>query len=185
MTTSEVDFDETNWKQELEGHREQKDEMFADHPQSPIPPEDREDFDGLDYFAPDSAYRVTAEVETHENPEPVEMDVSAGRPQRYLRVATLTFSIDGEQYELAGYQQEGQDGLFVPFRDKTTGQQTYEDGRYMEFEPEANLEEIEEMTLDFNLAYSPFCAFSEAFSCPLPPEENWLDVEIRAGEKAS
>lgn len=195
-------FNESDWKEELQSHREQKDEMFTDHPQSPIPPEDREDFDGLDYFDPDPTYRVTAEVEAHDQPEPVEMDVSAGRPQRYLRVATLRFEIDeapraseqssgdqprdgGEQYELAGYQQEGQDGLFVPFRDKTTGQQTYKDGRYMEFEPEADLDEIEEMTLDFNLAYSPFCAFSDAFSCPLAPEENWLEVEILAGEKAS
>ncbi|WP_158058150.1 DUF1684 domain-containing protein [Halorussus halophilus] len=183
MTTEEDDFDQTQWSEELQSHREQKDEMFADHPQSPIPPEEREDFDGLDYFDPDPKYRVTADVEVHDQPEPVEMDVSAGRPQRYLRVATLRFSIDEEAYELTGYQQESQDGLFVPFRDKTTGQQTYKDGRYMEFEPEADLAEIDEMTLDFNLAYSPFCAFSETFSCPLAPEENWLDVEILAGEK--
>ncbi|WP_435180849.1 DUF1684 domain-containing protein [Halorussus sp. AFM4] len=179
------EFDVEAWREELESHRAEKDEFFAEHPQSPIPPEERDDFEGLDYFDPDPDYRVTATVEVHDRPDPVEMEVSAGPPQRYLRVATLHFELDGEAHELAGYRQEAdEDGLFVPFRDKTTGQQTYRDGRYMEFETEGDLEDGSEMVLDFNLAYSPFCAYSETFACPLPPEENWLDVEIRAGEKA-
>lgn len=177
-------FDPEEWREQVESYRREKDEFFAEHPQSPVAPDDRDDFTGLDYFDPDPEYRVAATVEVHDRPESVEMDVSAGRPQRYLRVATLRFDVDGEEYELAGYQQEGEDGLFVPFRDKTTGQQTYEDGRYMEFEPEGELEDGGEVILDFNLAYSPFCAYSETFACPLPPEENWLETEIRAGEKA-
>ena len=183
-TDNSEDFDPEEWRDELEAHRAEKDEFFAEHPQSPIPPDEREAFDGLDYFDPDPDYRVTATVEGHDRPDPVEMDVSAGPPQRYLRVATLHFTLDGEEYELAGYQQEtGQDSLFVPFRDKTTGQQTYRDGRYMEFETEGELEDGSEIPLDFNLAYSPFCAYSEPFACPLPPEENWLETEIRAGER--
>ncbi|WP_135823277.1 DUF1684 domain-containing protein [Halorussus ruber] len=186
---SEDDFDAEEWRDQLEAHREEKDDFFADHPQSPIPPEERDDFEGLDYFDPDPDYRVTASVEYHDQPEPVEMEVSAGRPQRYLRVATLHFDLgegdDTDSHELAGYRQQADDdGLFVPFRDKTTGQQTYKDGRYMEFEAEGDLADTDEMVLDFNLAYSPFCAYSETFACPLPPEENWLEVEIRAGEKA-
>ena len=182
-TTDDVDVEA--WRDELSSHRAEKDEFFAEHPQSPIPPEEREEFDGLDYFDPDPDYRVTATVEVHDRPDPVEMEVSAGPPQRYLRVATLHFELDGEEYELAGYRQDAdEDGLFVPFRDKTTGQQTYADGRYMEFETEGDLDDGDEMALDFNLAYSPFCAYSETFACPLPPEENWLDVEIRAGETA-
>ena len=178
------DFDPEQWREELRSHRAEKDEFFAEHPQSPIPPDKREAFDGLDYFEPNPDYRVTATVEVHDRPDPVEMDVSAGAPQRYLRVATLHFTLDGEEYELAGYQQEtGQDSLFVPFRDKTTGQQTYWDGRYMEFETEGELEDGDQIPLDFNLAYSPFCAYSETFACPLPPEENWLETEIRAGER--
>jgi hypothetical protein len=185
--TPETDFDPEEWREQLSAHRAEKDEFFADHPQSPVPPEERDDFESLDYFDPDADYRVTATVEVHDQPEPVEMDVSAGPPQRYLRVATLHFELgegdDAETYELAGYrQQEDDDGLFVPFRDKTTGQQTYRDGRYMEFETE-ELVDGSEMVLDFNLAYSPFCAYSETFACPLAPEENWLDAEILAGEQ--
>jgi len=176
-------FDEDAWRTELEGHRDEKDEFFADHPQSPIPPEHRDDFDGLSYFDPDAAYRVTAAVETHEEPDPVEMETTGGRPQRYLRTATLHFDVGGEECSLAVYSREDQDSLFVPFRDKTTGQQTYENGRYLELHPDGELVDGDDVVVDFNLAYSPFCAFSETFSCPLPPEENWLDVEVRAGER--
>ncbi|UPW02152.1 DUF1684 domain-containing protein [Halorussus gelatinilyticus] len=183
-TPADDDFDAEEWRERLQSHRTEKDDFFADHPQSPIPPEERDDFESLDYFDPDPKYRVTATVEVHERPDPVEMEVSAGPPQRYLRVATLRFELGADELELAGYRQQADDdGLFVPFRDKTTGQQTYRDGRYMEFETE-ELADGSEMVLDFNLAYSPFCAYSETFACPLPPEENWLDAEIRAGEKA-
>ncbi|WP_137286440.1 DUF1684 domain-containing protein [Halorussus salinisoli] len=178
-------FDADQWREELRSHRAEKDDFFAEHPQSPIPPEERDDFESLDYFGPDPDYRVTATVEVHDRPDPVEMDVSAGPPQRYLRVATLHFELGDEERELAAYRQQAdEDGLFVPFRDKTTGQQTYEGGRYMEFETEGELEDGSEMVVDFNIAYSPFCAYSETFACPLPPEENWLEVEVLAGEQA-
>ncbi|RBI64628.1 hypothetical protein DMJ13_00770 [halophilic archaeon] len=178
-----TEFDVDAWREELEAHRAEKDEFFDEHPQSPIPPEDREAFSGLPYFDPDPDYRVTATVETHDDPEPVEMETTGGPPQRYLREATLRFDVDGEECTLAMYGREDQESLFVPFRDKTTGQQSYENGRYLELHPEGDLSDGDEIPVDFNLAYTPFCAFSEAFSCPLPPEENWLDVVVRAGEK--
>ncbi|WP_135821862.1 DUF1684 domain-containing protein [Halostella litorea] len=177
-------FDADAWRRELETQREEKDRFFDEHRQSPIPPEERDDFDGLDYFDPDPDYRVTATVTVHDDPEPVTMDTTAGTEVRYLRELTLTFEVDGTEQELAAYRQEGDRQYFVPIRDKTTGQETYEGGRYMEFESDEDLTDGDEMTLDFNLAYSPFCAYSETFACPLPPEENWLDVAVRAGEKA-
>jgi len=170
---------------ELRANRREKDEFFADHPQSPIPPARREAFDGLRYFEPDPAYRVDATVTVHDEPDPVEMETTAGNPVRYLRQMTFTFDVDSEEHTLAGYRQEGDDGpLFVPFRDKTTGQESYEKGRYMELEPARQLADGEVAPIDFNLAYNPFCAYSETFSCPLPPEENWLGTTIRAGERA-
>jgi uncharacterized protein (DUF1684 family) len=174
-----------DWATQLRENRAEKDQFLKEHRQSPIPPDDREDFDGLDYFDPDESYRVTATVSKPEQTEQVEMETSDGRTVLYDRVVTFAFELDGERYELHGYRQPHDDGesIFVPFRDKTTGQQTYEDGRYMELEPDTALSAGDEVTLDFNLAYSPFCAFSETFSCPLPPEENWLDTTIEAGEK--
>ena len=165
--------------------RTEKDEFFAEHPQSPIPPEHRDDFEGLDYFPPDPDYRVEATVTVHDEPEPVEMETTASNPVRYLRVVTFAFDVRGEEHALAGYRQEGDEGaIFVPFRDKTTGQQTYHQGRYMELEPDGELADGDVVTLDFNLAYNPFCAYSETFACPLPPEENWLEIVVPAGERA-
>jgi uncharacterized protein (DUF1684 family) len=172
---------------ELRENRDEKDRFFADHPQSPIPPEEREDFDGLDYFDPDPSYRVEATVDRHDDPDPVPMETTGGNEVRYVRVATLAFELDGEPLELGAYKQRPDDDeepLFVPFRDKTTGQQTYDGGRYMELHVDGDVPaDGADLTLDFNLAYSPFCAFSETFSCPLPPEENWLEVAVEAGER--
>ncbi|OYR37946.1 hypothetical protein DJ82_13450 [Halorubrum sp. Ib24] len=173
------------YAERLRANRREKDEFFAEHPQSPIPPEHRDGFDGLDYFPPDEDYRVEATVTVHGDPEPVEMETTASNPVRYLRVVTFAFEVDGEEHALAGYRQEGEDGeIFVPFRDKTTGQQTYYQGRYMELEPEGELADGDVVVLDFNLAYNPFCAYSETFACPLPPEENWLEIVVPAGERA-
>jgi len=177
-------FDADTWRRELEAQREEKDRFFDEHRQSPIPPEERDEFDGLDYFDPDPDYRVTATVTVHDDPEAVTMDTTAGTEVRYRRELTLSFEIDGVEQELAAYRQEGDEQYFVPIRDKTTGQTTYEGGRYMEFASDEDLTDGDEMVLDFNLAYSPFCAYSETFACPLPPEENWLDVAVEAGEKA-
>jgi hypothetical protein len=170
----------------LRANREEKDDFFAEHPQSPIPPEHREAFSGLDYFDPDPDYRVAASVAVHDDPDPVPMETTAGNEVRYVRIVTFAFDIDGEDLELHGYKQrpdDDEEAVFVPFRDKTTGQESYRGGRYLELHPEGDLADGDIVTLDFNLAYSPFCAFSETFSCPLPPEENWLDVAVRAGER--
>jgi len=175
---------ESSYTERLRANREEKDAFFGDHPQSPIHPDHREAFDGLRYFAPDTDYRVKATVTVHDEPDPVEMETTASNPVRYLRVVTFEFTLNGATHTLAGYKQsEDDDELFVPFRDKTTGQQTYHHGRYMEFEPDETLTDGVTVTLDFNLAYNPFCAYSETFSCPLPPEENWLETVITAGER--
>ena len=175
-----------DWADRLRANRDEKDRFLAEHRQSPIPPDERAGFDGLDYFDPDPEYRVEATVRVHEAPEPVELETTDGRTVRYLRVATFAFDLGGDPSELHAYRRSGDEskGLFVPFRDKTTGQQTYRGGRYMELEPDRELADGDRVTVDFNLAYTPFCAFSETFSCPLPPEENWLETAVAAGERA-
>ncbi|ELZ10960.1 hypothetical protein C479_09123 [Halovivax asiaticus JCM 14624] len=188
--TDDVDVD--RWRRELAAKRAEKDDFFADHPQSPIPPDERDEFDGLAYFEPDPAYRVTADVTVHDDPDVAYMDTQTGGEMRYLAVATLSTTLpaadpdrDDVPVEIDSYRQEGanDETLFVPFRDKTTGQQTYDGGRYIELAAERSLETGDEIVVDFNLAYTPFCAFSEAFECPKPPETNWLDIAIPAGER--
>jgi uncharacterized protein (DUF1684 family) len=183
-------FDVDEWREELESYRERKDEQFETPHSSPLGPDGRREFDGLDYFDPDPDYRVEATVELDASDETVTMATSTDGEQLYERVARLHFEIPDQRGEtteqtLVGYRRVDQDdgSLFVPFRDKTTGQQTYPGGRYMELHYQGALEDGFTFTLDFNLAYNPFCAFSEAYECPLPPQENWLEIAIPAGER--
>ncbi|MFC7058048.1 DUF1684 domain-containing protein [Halovenus salina] len=174
---------DSEYARTLREKRAEKDEFFDTHRQSPIPPENRDDFAGLEYFEPDATYRVEADVTRFEDPEVLTLDTSDGREVRYNRVFEFAFELRGEEHTLAGYRQQPEDAIFIPFRDKTTGQQTYKDGRYLELEPERDVVDGDTVEIDFNLAYSPFCAYSETFACPLPPEENWLDVVVPAGEQ--
>ncbi|MFC7096694.1 DUF1684 domain-containing protein [Halobaculum marinum] len=180
--------DDDAWRDRLAEMRAEKDEFLANDPQSPVDPALRDDFDGLDYFDPDPAYRVEADVTVHDDPDTVELTVRNGTAERFHEVATFSFTLpnaEGEPVEqtLTALRAEGSAALFLPFRDKTTGQQTYDGGRYMDLHPEGDLDAIDSVTLDFNLAYTPFCAFADAFACPLPPTDNWLDVAIPAGER--
>ena len=185
-----MEFDVDSWREELESYRERKDEKFEEPHSSPLGPEGRREFDGLAYFDPNPDYRVEATVELDESDETVSMETTADGEQLYERAALLRFEIPDQHGEsathtLVGYRRVDQEegSLFIPFRDKTTGQQTYPSGRYMELHYDGALEDGVAFTLDFNLAYSPFCAYSGAYECPLPPQENWLEVAIPAGER--
>jgi len=185
-----MDFDVDAWREELETHRERKDEQFTEPHNSPLGPQARREFDGLEYFEPAPEYRVEATVELDETEETITMETSADGEQLYERVARLGFEIpdaSGEPTEqsLVGYRRVDQGGgsLFVPFRDKTTGQQTYPGGRYIELHYDGELTDGATFALDFNLAYNPFCAYSDVYECPLPPRENWLEVAVPAGER--
>jgi uncharacterized protein (DUF1684 family) len=90
----------------------------------------------------------------------------------------VSFEVRGEAVSLALYD-SGHPGYFLPFRDATSGKASYGAGRYLDIEPNSD----GTVTIDFNLAYNPFCAYNDAYSCPLPPTENWLQVPIEAGEK--
>ncbi len=183
--STDPDFDVAAWRRDLETERTEKDRFFADHPQSPIPRERRASFDGLDYYDPDPAYRVTATLEVHDDPEELVMETTTGEARTYARVVTLQFSVDGTAETLAGYRRvdDREPGLFVPFRDETSGEETYGAGRYLEVDVEPPFEDGHEVVVDFNGAYSPFCAYNDGYSCPLPPTENWLDRRVEAGER--
>jgi hypothetical protein len=186
---------DSDWAADLRERRREKDAFLADHPQSPVPPGAREGFDGLDYYPPDPDYRVEATVTVHDDTDPVELEASAGPPVRYLRVVSLSMDLpsaggegDDAAVTLAGLRQEGEgadEPLFVPFADATTGETTYAGGRYLELHPERPLADGETVPVDFNLAYTPFCAFSETFACPLPPASNRLAIAVEAGERVT
>ncbi|MFV2013901.1 MAG: DUF1684 domain-containing protein [Candidatus Heimdallarchaeota archaeon] len=168
-----------SYNKEIELARVQKDQFFKKSPHSPIPLQDRQKFDGLDYFPIDENYLSKLPLIKYDNPETIQMETSDGMIRDYFRIGYLEFQIEVEPTSIHVYQQsDNPDYYFVPFRDTTSGLETYGAGRYMDIEKEG-----EDFILDFNKAYSPYCAYNENYSCPLPPFENHLKVAIKAGEK--
>jgi uncharacterized protein (DUF1684 family) len=162
---------------ELESMRAEKDEFFGNDPQSPLTREQRKDFHGLQYFDENEALRLEVKLEEFPVKEEFAMQTSTGSVQMYSRFGKFIFMVDGQQAELTIYQSEN--GFFLPFIDSLAGRETYPAGRYLEPEPLPG----GRFFVDFNLAYNPYCAYNEMWSCPITPSENRLKVAIRAGEK--
>ncbi|GIW11091.1 MAG: hypothetical protein KatS3mg061_2148 [Dehalococcoidia bacterium] len=162
-----------------------RDRLFAQHPQSPLAPEQRAHFRGLSYFPYDPAYRLVVPVRSA---PPAERTVPAGEDGvvHLVRVGRLEFVLAGvpcglEVYWLRGYG----GGLFLPFADATSGSETYGGGRYLlDTVKHADLGgDAAGLVLDFNYAYNPSCCYHERWVCPLAPPENRLPVAVRAGER--
>lgn len=162
---------------DYDAERAQKDQFFKLSHQSPLPHELQGDFAGLAYFPADGSMVFTVTPEPGDGAE-LRIDTSDGQQRVYKRAAIASFELGGEAVSLALYD-SGHPGFFLPFRDSTSGKGTYGAGRYLDIE--ANKDGT--VTIDFNLAYNPFCAYNDAYSCPLPPVENWLQVPVEAGEK--
>jgi len=175
----------SQWKANLEGVRQTKDSFFAQQWQSPIPPQDRSRFKGLEYYPPDPDYRFELELHEHPEKQSVRMAYTKGNEQDFLRWGEFRFKISGREQALQAYKSSGEEEmLFVPFKDATSGKETYGAGRYLDLEPKRDRIAEGEWILDFNQAYNPWCAYSEAYTCPFVPAENWLEVPILAGEKS-
>jgi len=153
--------------------------------ETPLRGENFSNFKKHPFFPINLKYRVKAEFVKTENPQPFEIQTSSGKTKTYQEYGKATFQLDGKSYTLTLYQSIGllknpeyQDYLFLPFRDDTNGKQTYGGGKYMDLKiPSGN-----EIILDFNKSYQPFCAYNAYdYSCPIVPEENSLPVRIEAG----
>lgn len=163
---------------QLEEFRAAKDRFFKEHPQSPLTDEQRAAFGGLRYFPERPELRLALPVEPFAQGSAIVMQTSTGERQSYRRLGTLRFSVAGQEAVLTLFADEA-GGLFLPFADALAGSETYGAGRYLEPEPLAD----GRVLLDFNLAYNPYCAYNDDWSCPLTPPENRLRVAIRAGER--
>jgi uncharacterized protein (DUF1684 family) len=170
--------------------RRGKDALFKTHPQSPIEAEERASFHELAYFPYDPGYRVRATLEAGDGAELLIDTGGEDGAVRYRRVGRLVFELGGETCRLTVLslvQYAG--GLFVPFRDATSGHETYGGGRYL-FDTAKDTDGLvmevtpgsPEVVIDFNYAYNASCAYSPRWACPLAPPENFLKVPVRAGE---
>jgi uncharacterized protein (DUF1684 family) len=159
---------------------------FANKEESPLLDQDFENFKSLEFFPADLKYRVMARFTPIDNAEPFEMSTTTDRKPMYRVYGTLDFEIENTPCRLTIYQnldlmkkEEYKNYLFIPFTDLTNSTDTYGGGRYLDLE----LPLKEEVLLDFNKAYNPYCAYNYKYSCPIPPIENDLNVFIKAGVK--
>jgi len=149
---------------------------------SPLPDEERTKFIGLNYFPIDSTFRIKARFQEADSLETIRFETNTDRVPVYTKYGVAHFELEGKQCSLTLYLADGdeRETLFVPYTDKTCGSTTYYSGRYVDV-PIKNIGDS--VTLDFNYSYNPYCAYNDRYSCPIPPEENWLEVSINAGEK--
>ncbi len=179
-------FAQSGWFEALSEERAKKDEDFRNGENSPLPDSIKADFGGLNYFPPDKRLTLTAQYVRLKKPAKVVFQTSDGRERIYYRTARLQFRLNEKSYSLFVYYNEDirkkpglEDYLFLPFKDLTNNRGTYGGGRYLELrEPKEDFIE-----LDFNRAFNPYCAYSDRYSCPKVPEENYLPLKIEAGEK--
>jgi uncharacterized protein (DUF1684 family) len=173
-----------SYAEELAAARADKDKMLRESPQSPVPSDKRATFPPLNYYPVDETYIVPAQLKppSRETGQVIVMPTSTGEQRQMRRAGTLEFSLHGVPLKLSAFsdlESPATNRLFVPFGDLTNGKETYPGGRYLDLDPTTTgLYEI-----DFNKAYSPYCAYNPQYDCPYPPAENRLKVEVRAGEK--
>lgn len=173
----------TDYDSELARHRGEQDALFRG-PKSPLEDSLKINFAGINYYPPDTNYRVVATVEKIKNGNIFKMEATGNIADEFKTLARLKFNLNGmdmslEVYENQDLKKSGVTFYFIPFLDQTNGKETYGGGRYLEV-PSIDGEKV---ILDFNYAYQPYCTYNHNYSCPIPPAINRLPIEIKAGEK--
>lgn len=167
---------------EWEQWRVNKDSLFLTDA-SPIPEEQRPSFAGLNYFPFDSTLAFPLALEPVLSADTLRIPTTTGLVRHYVRYGRFTFQLAGRIQHLTAFRSidatEGHHSVFIPFTDPTNRTATYGGGRYLDLYPVGQGKYV----LDFNYAYSPYCAYDERWSCPIPPSENRLAHPVEAGER--
>jgi hypothetical protein len=186
-TTMVLSAPPSGWQAQLSREREEKDQRFRTGPDTPLLSEDVASFKGLEYWAPDPAYRFAGRIERYPSAERFTILSTTGKKRPCERYGWLSFELRGKKCRLQVYRlldvgdHPGVEGLFLPFTDETTGRESYPAGRYVDLEGPGDGPYV----LDFNRAYNPLCAYGapERYACPVTPSENRLAVRLEAGER--
>jgi len=173
-----------DFKKETDKYRKKYKEEFLSSANSPLK---EADLPFLQFYEADSAYRVVAKFEKSRG-QSFEMPTYSGVNKTYVKYGKVKFRINGRKQTLSVYRSlslqqlaKYKDYLFIPFKDKTNGDESYGGGRYLDLKT-TDIKEGE-LVLDFNKAYNPYCAYSDGYNCPIPPAPNHLPIAITAGEK--
>lgn len=162
--------------------RKQKDEAWKNDPESPLTEEQKKNFGGLNYFPPNPS--LSFELDLDKNIPHVGKEVviktTGGDEQTYLKAGKVRFNVEGKEVEALVFEDPDQEQFqyYLLFRDKTTGNETYKNGRMLQI-PQEN----RKLILDFNYAYNPYSSYNDNWDCPINPKENAFPVAVRAGEK--
>ncbi len=175
--------DDVAYKEEIEKEREVKDRFMRTSAESPFA-KSKETYSGLKYYPPDIRYRVLADLQPIQQKKVVVLSTNDGKEQRYIEYAYAAFKLEGvtnkllilEILDMGPFKGK----LFLAFGDATSAVETYGAGRYLDVTKTPGSSTIK---LDFNLAYNPYCAYDNTYSCPFPPSQNLLKMAIKAGEK--
>ncbi len=165
----------------------EQDLLYVSKKKSPLTKKERKAFEGHSYFKLDTTFMVMADFERLNSKDTMEMATVRGETKFYVPYAKLTFNLNGELHSLTAYQSlklreidEYKNYLFVPFKDATSGKTSYGGGRYLDIE----IPEGDQIVLNFNVAYNPYCAYTAGYNCSIPPAENTLAVAVKAGMMA-
>ena len=168
-------------------YQQQLNKEYADPAESPLTPKDLKKFKSLDFYPVDMAYCVEAKFVRTPNEKPFEMPTTTERKPMYVKFGEVYFKLHGKDCKLDVFQnidlvkkEEYKNHLFLPFTDFTSGNGSYGGGRYIDLQQT----ESDKIMIDFNTAYNPYCAYNHKYSCPIPPAQNDLQVEVKAGVKA-
>ena len=168
-----------------ETFRSVRNDLFAQHVQTPLSPAQQSTFRGISYFPYDPAWRLVGRIDHHVPKQTFDVELGDDGRLQLTSVATTLFSLQGHSHRLTLYWIEGYGGgLFLPFRDRSCGGKTYGGGRYL-YDTIKGADpglESDRIILDFNFAYNPSCAYNSQWVCPLSPPENHLEISIEAGE---
>lgn len=176
-----------DYGKELKKYRKDYIKALVADDRSPI--ESKKAAKSIDFYDANKDFVIKSLFIGSSSPKPFEMPTYSGVSKPYIKYGELLFEIPGKGTQrISVYQSlkalklpQYKDHLFIPFKDLTTGETTYGGGRYIDIKQS----DIEKgiVYLDFNKAYNPWCAYSDGFSCPIPPEENTLNIAIEAGER--
>jgi len=162
-----------------------------DNTKSPLSLEQKDKFKksgGHKFYPINLGLRINADLDTTIESKNINFETTTERIAVYDVYGVATFKVDGKEQKVNIYQshylrdkEEYKDHLFLPFNDLTNGGDTYGGGRYIDLKTTDITNNT--LTIDFNKAYNPYCAYGDGWNCPIPPPENNLQIAITAGEK--
>ncbi|TFV93230.1 DUF1684 domain-containing protein [Algoriphagus kandeliae] len=174
--------DPETYIEKIEAERERQYKFIRYNIESPLTEEQKRDFKELTFYPIDPTYKVKARLIPNEEKKVREVPLTDGSKERYIEHSFAEFELGGQTNRLLLLQaidETDMRNFFLAFADETSGRETYGGGRYINARQDGKTS----ITIDFNLAYNPYCAYNPDYACPIPPRENILKIPIEAGEK--